>query len=154
MSERRIGNRRTDLDFANVTYDGFVIQTNDELLVKQNCLRTSSNVANFVGKEYLPGSNIIGGAGRPVQSRPGERWADGRPYYAGFNTIISPNGPSCAQAEGDWFPGVYTATSRHPGIVMVLMGDGSARKMPNEVDFTVWLALGTRDGNENVQLPQ
>ena len=45
---------------------------------------------------------------------PGQRWCEGRIYYEGFNTVIPPNGPSCAAAtDGDW--GIYTASSRHAG---------------------------------------
>merc|ERR1711964_452486 len=99
-------------------------------------------------------TRIIGGQGRLPRARPGERWADGRPYYAGFNTIVNPNGPSCAEFDGDFYPGVYTATSRHPQIVMALMGDGSTTRIRDTIDSAVWWAIGTRAGGENAQLDE
>ena len=81
------------------------------------------------------------------------RWADGRPYYAGFATIVNPNGPSCAYANGDWYSGVYTATSYHSGGVNVVMADGSTQKISDTIDERVWWAMGTREGDEAFEMP-
>jgi prepilin-type processing-associated H-X9-DG protein len=163
MSERRLGNRNNDRDFANVAFEGFLVDLNDELdgvdnnndplRVRNNCQLTASREVAYSGTQYLPDVDIIGGSNRVLeQARPGERWADGRPYFAGFNTVLSPNGPSCAQAEGDFYPGVYTASSRHSNVVHILMGDGSTRRVLDSIDSAVWWAVGTRAGNENAQL--
>jgi prepilin-type N-terminal cleavage/methylation domain-containing protein len=48
----------------------------------------------------------------------------------------------------------YTlARSRHPGGVNAGLADGTVRFIPNEITPGVWLALGTRAGNETVTLP-
>ncbi len=65
----------------------------------------------------------------PVQdnSRPvgGRAWY-GLPNFAGFATLVAPNGPSCLYGvDGNEFMG--TASSRHPGGVNVAMADGSVR---------------------------
>ena len=166
MSERRIGNRNNDRDFANVAWEGFVLldrtYNHDLEYIRDQCLLTSTqhnmagnSVVGTAGGQYLNNIGIIGGklkgVPRNIRSRPGERWADGRPYYAGFNTIISPNGPSCAEADGDFYPGVYTATSRHAGVVLSLLGDGSTRKINDNIDPAVWWAVGSRAGGENAQ---
>jgi hypothetical protein len=41
-----------------------------------------------------------------------------------------------------------TARSYHTGIVNVLLMDGSVRSVSDQIDLTVWRALGTRMGNE------
>ena len=55
----------------------------------------------------------------------GCRWADFRPKYASFNTILPPNSPSCQVGGGDYNEGVFSASSRHQGGAHVLMGDGA-----------------------------
>lgn len=55
----------------------------------------------------------------------GCRWADFRPMYTSFTTILPPNNPSCQQGGGDYNEGVHSAGSRHQGGAHVLMGDGA-----------------------------
>lgn len=43
-----------------------------------------------------------------------------------------------------------TARSYHPGVVHVLLMDGSVRKVANSVATEVWRALGTRAGKEPI----
>ena len=56
--------------------------------------------------------------------------------------------------EDKFYPGVYTATSRHRDAVIVLIGDGSTRQINDLIDNAVWFGIGTRAGSENVQLPR
>ena len=156
MSERRIGDYNNDQDIANVAYAGFIGARvdNDPEIAMRKCLETVETRTGGRARKYNPNVPIIGSlAWGPPRDRPGERWADGRPYYAGFNTIVNPNGPSCAENNGDWYNGVYTASSRHGSMVMVLLADGSVRKINDVVDSKVWWALGTRAGNETFQMP-
>ncbi|MDA9778855.1 DUF1559 domain-containing protein [Rubripirellula sp.] len=55
----------------------------------------------------------------------GCRWADFRPMYTSFVTILPPNSPSCQIGGGDYNEGVHSAGSRHQGGAHVLMGDGA-----------------------------
>ncbi|MFV1966668.1 MAG: DUF1559 domain-containing protein [Pirellulaceae bacterium] len=167
MSERRIGTYEVDWDLGNVAYEGFygTYPTRYDpiqrvIWARENCLETVETRLGLRAKKYNPNVLIIGGRYSSNSSssyyrrdRPGERWADGRAYYAGFNTIISPNGPSCALDDGDWYPGVYTATSYHDNGVNVAMGDGSTRKINDTIDEFVWLSMGTRYGDETFQMP-
>jgi hypothetical protein len=82
-------------------------------------------------------------------ARPGTRWADGRPYFNAFCTILGPNQASCAEGTGDWRKGVYTASSRHPSIVLGLMADGAVRAFKDDIDAKTWQSLGTRSGGED-----
>ncbi|MGA2253419.1 MAG: DUF1559 domain-containing protein [Thermoguttaceae bacterium] len=66
---------------------------------------------------------------------------------------IPPSDPMhCTQDRSDaniW----AAARSRHPTGVNVVMADGSAGFVSNSVDFTVWQALATINGNEPVTRP-
>ena len=101
----------------------------------------------------------------------GDRWTDGVAVITGFNTILPPNGPSCNETGDDFRSGgIFTAGSRHPGIVQVVMGDGSVQTINDQIDtgdltqpmpqnntlplgqslYGVWGGLGTRSGGELV----
>jgi hypothetical protein len=91
-----------------------------------------------------------------------------------MTTILPPNSAVCCVGNGTvsphWFAGVWTATSEHPGGVLVSMADGSVRFISNTIDtgnlavvapaanaggpspYGVWGALGTRQGGESSQL--
>jgi hypothetical protein len=77
----------------------------------------------------------------------GAYWFYGGPTSSRYNHIMPPNSWSCASGQTD---GAYTASSRHPGIVQVLLADGSARIVKQTVAVPVWWALGTRAGGEIV----
>ncbi len=147
ISERRVGSHEDWNDIGNVAIN-IVAASGDTSTDPQEwynaCMATASQSQ---GKKYNDTGVITYDQGG-TSAKPGQRWADGRPYYSCFTTIIPPNGPSCLTNNGDWYRGVFTASSRHPGIVNVLLADGSARPMENAVDLTVWRALGTRAGKE------
>jgi prepilin-type processing-associated H-X9-DG protein len=142
MSERRIENHRQADDIANVAITVAKANSNDVDTSYEACWKTASDQE---GKKYNEGQLVRSGHG------PGERWADGRPYFAGLTTIVPPNGPSCLIGEAHGGPGVFTASSRHPGYVNVLICDGSVREVTDEVDRSLWAALGTRGGREDVR---
>ncbi|QDT52920.1 Type II secretion system protein G precursor [Caulifigura coniformis] len=90
----------------------------------------------------------------------GQRWQDGRPGYCGINNILPPNNATCSSQASS---GIYTAASRHVGGVHMLLTDGSARFVSENIDtgnlslapvttgrspYGVWGGLGTRDGGE------
>lgn len=112
----------------------------------------------------------------------GNRWADAAPTFSGFTTVLAPNQPSCSEtpsvpAHPNWFGGIFSAASHHPGLVQVTLADGSIRTITNSIDtgdssnhrsvysgnqlnppgsespYGVWGALGTRSANESKVLP-
>ena len=103
--------------------------------------------------------------GTPVQARFGISWTDGQPQYCGFNTVIAPNGPMCADG-GNWGDSshlVIPPASRHPGGVNALMADGAVRFITENVDtgdlgvpqplngksrYGVWGSVGSKAGND------
>jgi prepilin-type N-terminal cleavage/methylation domain-containing protein/prepilin-type processing-associated H-X9-DG protein len=62
----------------------------------------------------------------------GRRWADGRPTYTTFTTIRPPNSYNVCRGEGNF--GLYTASSRHPGGVHILMADGAVKFITDSIE--------------------
>ncbi len=84
--------------------------------------------------------------------RQGMSWVMGEMCCTAYNHVDTPNAATCA---GPGFPGNMAnmpmqvpPSSRHPGGVNTLMGDGTVRFVKNTIDLATWRALGTRDGGE------
>jgi hypothetical protein len=94
-------------------------------------------------------------------------WPDGRVHHTGFTATLTPNtfvpfeldGQTVAADYNSWQEGnsgaagqptyaIVTSRSFHPGVVQVVMVDGSVRTIPNEIDLAVWRSLAIRDGGE------
>ncbi len=96
---------------------------------------------------------------RRVSIGPGNLWAFGHAFWAAFTTVLPPNSPSCSDrnnANLSTGSGIFSASSRHPGGVNVVMADGAVHfisenisSVGGESGFGVWGALGTRDGGES-----
>jgi prepilin-type N-terminal cleavage/methylation domain-containing protein len=148
MSERRIGNvdPSASRDIGNVSiyeYPG------NGASVDQHFEACFLNASLENGKRYnATNVEVMGYTTNTGIARPGTRWADGRPYFNAFCTILGPNQASCSEGPGDWRKGVYTASSRHPSIVLGLMADGSVRSFKDDIDAKTWQGLGTRSGGE------
>lgn len=102
----------------------------------------------------------------------GDRWADGRPAFTGFQTILPPNSPSCVESTNseDTNNAIYSVYSWHPGGVQACFADGATKFISETIDtgnlsavppgrvstpspFGVWGAIGTRAAGETVTLP-
>jgi prepilin-type N-terminal cleavage/methylation domain-containing protein/prepilin-type processing-associated H-X9-DG protein len=81
----------------------------------------------------------------------GMDWIIGYLSDTRYTHIMPPNSPSC-ELGGAWFGerGAFTASSRHPGVVNVLMCDGSVKPVKNSVAPPAWWGLGTMAGGEVV----
>jgi prepilin-type N-terminal cleavage/methylation domain-containing protein len=80
----------------------------------------------------------------------GDRWADGNSLYTRYNHVFPPGYPSCLLGGSQDYDSqtVVTATSRHPGGVNLMTGDGSVRFVKESISASVWTALGTAAGGE------
>ena len=92
-------------------------------------------------------------------------WPDGRVHHSGVTTVFTPNTTVSYLSEGTEYDidftsqqegksasqityAAVTSRSYHPGMVNVLLMDGSVRSVADGVDVTTWRALGTRRGGE------
>ena len=66
-----------------------------------------------------------------------------------YNHVLPPGHKSCANGL-TWNGVAMTSSSRHPGVVGLLLGDGSARAVKDSIDAAVWRALGTIAGGEAI----
>lgn len=108
------------------------------------------------------------------------RWVSGRPIQSSFSTSFGPNAEIIWQdrrvnwlnhedritkfnpCKGEGFDCqipqelkvIYGIPSRsmHPNLVQIALVDGSVRSVDEQVDLSVWQALGTREGGETVRL--
>jgi len=67
--------------------------------------------------------------------------------FVTYTHLLSPNQPRCWGPGGDAFSAM-TASSRHPGMVHVVFGDGHVSAIPNSIDLEIWRALGSRNKGE------
>jgi prepilin-type N-terminal cleavage/methylation domain-containing protein/prepilin-type processing-associated H-X9-DG protein len=129
--------------------------------------------ATWGGTKYTSAATMF-----TQDTSPGYRWGDGCPFFNGLATILPPNTAVCLIGSTDWSaggghygPGMWTATSEHPGGVMVAMADGSTRFISETIDagnqavvapsptargaspYGVWGALGSKSGGESVSAP-
>lgn len=107
----------------------------------------------------------------------GWRWADAHAVYTQWHVVLPPNSPSCGNAAEDW--ALISASSYHPGGVVVALADASVRFISETIDAGdptlterdfaidpnrpqdyggaslrgVWGALGSSRGRESVMLP-
>ncbi len=84
----------------------------------------------------------------------GSTWLYGGYGHTHYNHILQPNSetPDCA-AEVALLPGAYgahTARSYHDRGVNVLYGSGAVKVINEQVDLTVWRAMGTIDSAEMI----
>ena len=77
-------------------------------------------------------------------------WFVGQPNMTVYTHTMPPNTWSCGFGSVRDADAAGTASSRHPGVVNVLMADGSTKAVKGTVKNTLWWALGTRASGEVV----
>ena len=165
------------INFSSVT-DG----TSNTVMLSEHLVAQNSNVVrqgiayNVSGIQASPGTcyaqidpndNNVFASGVSTTGWSGVKWGHGAMSHIGFNTVLPPNGPSCAEASNDNTTNgmVHPPTSNHPGGVNAAMGDASVRFISETIDtgniyaaaatqgestYGIWGALGTKDGGETV----
>ena len=74
----------------------------------------------------------------------GTPWTEGTHWRSWYNHLVPPN--SVCWNVDSWWNLVIPPSSYHPGVVNVVMVDGSVQTVANDVDMDVWTDMGTRDG--------
>ena len=80
----------------------------------------------------------------------GQTWLEGNMNWTRYNHVVPPNRIACKNGL-TWDGVAMPASSRHPGGVNLLMGDGSVRFANDAVNADLWRALGTIAGEEPIE---
>jgi prepilin-type N-terminal cleavage/methylation domain-containing protein len=131
------------------------------------------NVGNGLEGTDVPPTSISSFTAGKFSATGHTEWVDGKVHENGFTTTFTPNAQTVVSGTGTPAGGPYigdfvscreggaacaglptyaavTARSFHPGIVNILMMDGSVRTAASNVDLTVWRNLGARNDGKVV----
>lgn len=78
----------------------------------------------------------------------GRPWVWGTFMFTLYNHVLGPNQKSCINGSAIQ-EGAYSAASLHPGGVNALFADGHVVFVTDEVERSIWRAVGSRDGGES-----
>jgi prepilin-type N-terminal cleavage/methylation domain-containing protein/prepilin-type processing-associated H-X9-DG protein len=114
---------------------------------------TTSIVA---AQAYIAGLNwktaTVGAASWVNWRYRGYPWREGSIWRSGYNHVQTPNQPCWSVMGDDWWQLITPASSFHPGGANVLFADGSVHFITNSVTPANWVAMGTRAGNDEVDM--
>ncbi|HET6881107.1 MAG TPA: DUF1559 domain-containing protein [Pirellulales bacterium] len=109
----------------------------------------------YIGPSPITDANCLAATQYNVSDPRGFSWADGEPRCGLYNHYFTPNSsrldcmgydPNNQYTDTGW----RTARSWHPGIVNLLLGDGSVRNLSESIDAWIWRSLATRKGGESL----
>ncbi|MGV3483372.1 MAG: DUF1559 domain-containing protein [Planctomycetaceae bacterium] len=143
----------------------------NETIATPSLCKSGAHIDPLRPQFYAQTATVSTGSGQGKHSR----WADSRPYYSAFHTILAPNNASCVYQnnDGNHSGVISTAGSRHQGGAHVLMGDGAVKFITDSIDtgnldsntvgrdapalkpgtaspYGLWGALGTRSNKETI----
>jgi prepilin-type N-terminal cleavage/methylation domain-containing protein/prepilin-type processing-associated H-X9-DG protein len=82
-------------------------------------------------------------------------WTDSELSQELYNHVMPPNSWSCAiNGTANYSNPAIAASSKHSGVVNVLMMDGSSRVAKSTINTSVWWALGTAANGEVISADQ
>jgi prepilin-type N-terminal cleavage/methylation domain-containing protein/prepilin-type processing-associated H-X9-DG protein len=134
---------------------------------------SGSGSPNSAGAPLPSSPGAIAGMGGSFKNEGSHsEWHDGKVIQAGFTAVFTPNtkvpyvdsatsttydvdfvSASEGNTSQQFVYAAVTSRSYHPGVVNVLLMDGSVRTVPDSVDRAVWQAANTAAGGEAAQLP-
>jgi hypothetical protein len=82
----------------------------------------------------------------------GYPWSEGSVFKGRYNYVLPPDN-TCWVPNGDYWQMITPASSYHITGVDVCMCDGSVKFVNDDIDPTIWSAVGTRAGGETQTLP-
>ncbi|HEV7282868.1 MAG TPA: DUF1559 domain-containing protein [Pirellulaceae bacterium] len=138
-----VQNVHSEGDIANVTYGG------------TNKAFPSQAEMDTFGQAAKAASST--GAGSLSQC--GRNWSGGISLNGVMNTVAPPNWQYPSAASGGSFglcadrDGAFPARSRHSGVALHVMGDGSVKSVADTIDLLTYQAAGGRNDGRALQLP-
>jgi hypothetical protein len=107
--------------------------------------------------------NPTAGGYRGFSNMGRDLWVEGSYQHTYYNHVLTPNsrtldcGNNCNFQDSNTRActnnvsrAIVAPRSYHPGSVHVLLGDGAVRSVSDNVDITIWRAIGTRAGQEPI----
>ena len=94
----------------------------------------------FLARDYKTASVPWGGTWRYK----GNPWTEGTMWRSWYNHLLPPN--SVCWNTDSWWKIVLPPSSYHPGVVNLVMVDGSVQSVATDIDMDIWTDMGTRDG--------
>ena len=91
------------------------------------------------------------GGWNPAWQNKGYPYVEGSPWRTWYNHLLPPNKP-CWRPDNSWWSIVVPASSYHTGGANMCMTDGSVRFVTEGVDMDAWMATGSRNGGEALNL--
>ncbi len=116
-------------------------------------VQTTQNSNNDSTPQEYYGICMASGGPTPTATLVGEdssgsKWFYGYCSYTRYNHVMPPNSFACQDDNSAGTQAAVPPASRHPGVVNVLMCDGSVKSIKSTININTWWAVGTRAGNE------
>lgn len=108
---------------------------------------TAAQNDSITGTDPNTTNCVVGAAGSWAGIR-SAKWMNGHYGDTLYNHGLPPNSPQFDCGNNSHNAGLTAARSRHLGGVHVLLCDGSARFISDNIDFKTWQAIGSRAGGE------
>ena len=106
-----------------------------------------------VAAGHDPTATECGGGSGEWNTERGAKWIFGNYGNSLFNHALPPNAEQGDCMNIQQQKGAIAARSRHHGGVNGVMCDGSVRIFSDNIELSVWQALGSRDGREVIYAP-
>jgi len=113
-------------------------------------MMVSECLVGFPYHNENPSGNACAAAGTIDTTNRGLTWFGGiLARWWAYSTVYTPNDPRPECASGSNTV-LMAARSQHEGGVHILLCDGSARFVSENIDSNTWRALGTKNGEEDI----